>query len=184
MIHPDTEPRLISREFGWGVFSLRPLPRGTVTWVLGEDDAPLPGRGIPADWLDATLPRERTDPEDRFLYQNQEGRLILLGDHARFVNHACDPNTAGGRDDRFSIALRDIAAGEQLTEDYGELAAFQPFSCGCGAPRCRGRIRPLLGRERLIHQRQVDLALEAMCSVPQRLRIPGVVAQPRGMPRA
>lgn len=65
---------------------------------------------------------------------------------AGYGNHSCRPNTAPAgplQDDR--IALRDIAAGEELTIDY---AAMSPLGwempCTCGAPGCRGIVRGTL----------------------------------------
>jgi SET domain-containing protein len=48
-------------------------------------------------------------------------RLILCFDDARFVNHSDTPNVAGDyeRDPHgLDVALRDIAAGEEITMDY------------------------------------------------------------------
>lgn len=173
MMHPHTERRFVSRAKGMGVFATQLIPKGTVTWILDDQDQPLDDFTLPAHWTGSGPTRERTDPDARFLYQDKRGRLILLHDHARYVNHSCSPNTAGGRDDRFNIAIRDIAEGEELTEDYGELAAFQPFACGCGAPECRGRIKPLLGSAGLLHEDAVKSALEAMLALPsQPLALP------------
>lgn len=55
-------------------------------------------------------------------------------------NHSCDPNTAfRGLD---VVALRDIAAGEELTLDYATFCdeRMTPFDCQCGSATCRGRI--------------------------------------------
>ena len=60
-------------------------------------------------------------------------------------NHSCEPNTAyRGLD---LVALRDIAAGDELTLDYGLVYddAMPPFACRCGAPGCRGEIRGKAG---------------------------------------
>lgn len=50
------------------------------------------------------------------------GLYLLCGDHARHMNHSDAPN-CGELHTRFSpesktVALRDIASGEELTEDY------------------------------------------------------------------
>jgi hypothetical protein len=42
----------------------------------------------------------------------------------------------------FEIAVRDIAPGEELTDDYGTLNLDEPFQCPCRAPRCRGQVMP------------------------------------------
>jgi len=46
---------------------------------------------------------------------------VLSGDHACFMNHPPAPNTgagSSGAEDVTTVALRDIAAGEELTCDY------------------------------------------------------------------
>jgi hypothetical protein len=55
----------------------------------------------------------------------------------RYLNHACQPNAAVVG--RGLIALRDIAAGEEVTFDYNrnEYEIAEPFACHCGA--CGGR---------------------------------------------
>jgi SET domain-containing protein len=60
----------------------------------------------------------------------------------RFINHSCAPNTffrcTPARAEVY--ALRDIAAGEELTVDYGESHHNGRLPCACGAKNCRGRI--------------------------------------------
>ena len=52
-------------------------------------------------------------------------------------NHSCDPNCK--LVNRQTIALRDIAVGEELTYDYGltEVDLWYRFWCDCGGPKCR-----------------------------------------------
>jgi hypothetical protein len=38
--------------------------------------------------------------------------------------------------------VRDIAPGEEITDDYGTLNLEEPFPCLCDAPNCRGRVMP------------------------------------------
>ena len=77
------------------------------------------------------------------------------GNVARWINHSCDPNCessveedARGRSDHDKIfieAIRDIAAGEELTYNYG-IVLDQPhtaarkklWGCRCGAQNCTG----------------------------------------------
>jgi hypothetical protein len=77
---------------------------------------------------------------------------------ARFANHSCEPNCEiiAESDNLRLRTLRPIAAGEELTFDYGyRLAAFPGHRCCCGAPTCAGfivaraerwRLRRLLNR--------------------------------------
>jgi SET domain-containing protein len=63
-------------------------------------------------------------------------------DALRFTNHSCAPNATlrirGGRIELY--AMREIAAGEELTVNYGETHHEGRLTCRCGAPRCRGRL--------------------------------------------
>ncbi len=59
------------------------------------------------------------------------------------MNHSCDPNCAI-TDAGVEIAIRDIEAGEQLTNDY--LMMNDPdeaFLCGCDTLVCRRVVRGL-----------------------------------------
>ena len=60
----------------------------------------------------------------------------------RFINHSCDPNTFFRcTPTRAEIyARRAIAAGEELTVDYGESHHNGQLRCRCGASNCRGWI--------------------------------------------
>ena len=57
-----------------------------------------------------------------------------------FINHSCEPNV-GFAGNIVLVAMRDISPGEELTTDY---ALFDDYAggmdCGCGQPRCRGRV--------------------------------------------
>lgn len=57
-----------------------------------------------------------------------------------FINHSCEPNV-GFAGNVVLVAMRDVAAGEELTTDY---ALFDDdggaMACRCGTPSCRGVI--------------------------------------------
>lgn len=64
----------------------------------------------------------------------------MPGDNGLYVNHSCSPNCTYLLEfDNISVAKRDIAAGEEITEDYrcyhGHVESFE---CKCGAPKCSG----------------------------------------------
>jgi SET domain-containing protein len=77
---------------------------------------------------------------------------------ARYANHSCAPNCEAVAEEGkvYLRALRNIAADEELTFDYGyRLAAFPGHPCRCGAKACAGfivsqserwRVRRLLHR--------------------------------------
>ncbi|EPY27067.1 SET domain protein [Strigomonas culicis] len=80
---------------------------------------------------------------------DSEGHLYAIWEKDprrwRPINHSCDPNCIF--DSPYSlnvIASRDIARGEDLSMDYATFCdvTMKPFECLCGAPTCRGTIRP------------------------------------------
>ncbi len=131
MIHPHTELREVDPQIGLGVFATRPLPRGTITWALDALD-----QRVDASRL-RSLGRLYRPLIDRYAYLNGHGERILCWDIGRFMNHSCDANSISTGWD-FDLAIRDIAAGEQITNDYALLNLDQRFECACGAPNCRG----------------------------------------------
>ncbi len=62
---------------------------------------------------------------------------------ARFINHSCSPNCDAELIDGhiWIVARRDIAAGEEITFNYGyDLESYREHPCHCGAPNCLGYI--------------------------------------------
>jgi SET domain-containing protein len=62
---------------------------------------------------------------------------------ARMINHSCESNCEPQviRGHIWIIARRDIAAGEELTYDYGfDYADWREHPCRCGARSCAGFI--------------------------------------------
>lgn len=133
MMHPHTELRFINDQIGYGVFATRRLPRGTITWALCElDRIYRPGETH-------FLRPSTLAILDRYAYADPDANTILCWDHARYLNHHCEPNTRGlGHD--LDFAVRDIEAGEQITCEYGVLNIVDSMPCQCGAARCRGTV--------------------------------------------
>jgi SET domain-containing protein len=70
-----------------------------------------------------------------------DGMVIDGFGTAMFINHSCDPNCqtedVGGR--VFVMAIRDIAAGSELTYEYNLYDSDDADQdCYCGAKKCRG----------------------------------------------
>jgi SET domain-containing protein len=72
--------------------------------------------------------------EDHYL--DPEGEL------GAFANHSCNPNAGavkkGGR--LYLVAIRDIAAGDEVTHDYSTLLGADDgwrMRCNCGEANCR-----------------------------------------------
>ncbi|HEY7429356.1 MAG TPA: SET domain-containing protein-lysine N-methyltransferase [Streptosporangiaceae bacterium] len=57
-----------------------------------------------------------------------------------FINHSCEPNV-GFAGNIVLVAMRDVAAGEELSTDYALFDDYDgEMSCRCGTGSCRGTI--------------------------------------------
>jgi len=100
-----------SQIHGLGLHAIDPIPKGTVVWDY--------------DWpIDQTIPVSARDKlpahVQKYLaiYGYREGNnIVLCGDDARYFNHSKTPNCKSGHGTQ-TVALRDIRAGEELTDDY------------------------------------------------------------------
>lgn len=120
MMHPDTALSFISDQVGYGVVATRDIPKGSITWVQDKLDREYTSEQVEA------LGGDYVDILDKYCFRNQQGLWVLCWDHARFVNHSFNSNcltTAYC----FEVAIRDIKAGEELTDDYGYLNIREPF---------------------------------------------------------
>ena len=103
-----------SRISGVGLFAAQRIRKGTRIWEFTD--------GV--DWL-LTSAELDAFPEPfrgrlrHYVYLDDEGRYVLCGDNAKFMNHDAAPNCTD-RDPCFTIALRTIEVGEELTCDYRE----------------------------------------------------------------
>jgi len=101
---------------GVGVFAAESIARGTRIWKL----EPSFDRVIPAAEHQAAPPVLKAFL-DRYAYPSPDepGFIVYEVDNGRFMNHSTTPNTVFGGEEP-GRALRDIAAGEELTCDYAE----------------------------------------------------------------
>jgi SET domain-containing protein len=82
------------------------------------------------------------DRDITYLFSCGDDQTVIDGfGIAMFINHSCDPNceseNLGGR--VFVMAIRDIAAGEELTYEYNLYDSDDDDAdCYCGAEKCRG----------------------------------------------
>ncbi|MFH2046254.1 MAG: SET domain-containing protein [Pseudomonadota bacterium] len=120
MIHPDTKLHFINDELGYGVVATRFIPEGTVTWVLDKLDRVFSPSEI------EEFPKEFLDAVSKYCFRNNSGRYVLCWDNTKFVNHSFDPNCMITAFD-FEISIRDIKAGEQITNDYGCFNIIRSF---------------------------------------------------------
>ena len=101
---------------GVGVFAAAPIAKGTEIWHLSEAlDLLLNEEEL------ARLPELQRDFIARYGYPHmtRAGLTVLEFDNGRFMNHDPRPNT-DFTSPEVGWAIRDIAAGEEITCDYGE----------------------------------------------------------------
>lgn len=110
---------------GFGVFATEGIAAGTPVWqfTAGFDLDLDPGvlENLPAHFRGRLLHYGYIDP--------RLNRYILCCDDARFLNHSDHPNLRSEfTTDRYGIdvAVRDIAAGDELTVDYGIVEGSLP----------------------------------------------------------
>ncbi len=145
---------------GSGLIAARFIPAGTrIIEYVGERITKAE-----ADRREAVRLAQRASGRDGCVYVFELNRRHDIdGDvpwnPARLINHSCaancEPEVIRGR--IWIIALRDIAAGEELGYDYGfDLADWREHPCLCGTAACTGyivkksqrwRVRRLLARE-------------------------------------
>lgn len=132
-----------SKVHGMGVFAAQAIKKGgRIIEYLGER----------VSHREADRRYEDKDTKDNhtFLFIVDRATVIdagVDGNEARFINHSCDPNCESVIEQRrvFIVAIRDIAAGEELAYDYQiQRDPLDPedidevFACRCGFDTCRG----------------------------------------------
>ena len=130
---PKTEVRP-SPIHGRGLFAVGPIAKGEIVVIKGGyvfDAAELPA-----------VARELGPAE----IQIADGFFIGPSDAGErdggmiFSNHSCEPNIGVAGQIVF-VALRDVAAGEELTHDWATTDDDDyELDCRCGTPSCRGTI--------------------------------------------
>ena len=163
MIHPQTRLAWINDEIGYGVFAIALIPKGTIVYVddaldiqIGPD-SPLLSDPRYREWI------------AKYSTRDARGSRWLSWDIGKYVNHCCHYNcleTAYG----FEIAVRDIQAGEEITEDYGLFNLEQDLVLCGHYEDCRRRIH-LDDFDRYVTQwdQEIQQALQALQQVPQPL---------------
>jgi SET domain-containing protein len=104
---------------GLGVFAAAPIAQGTPVWRFAK--------GLDMEFSPDIVPTLPVHVQQFFAHYGYLDRgvqrIILCFDDARFVNHSDTPNVATdyARDPYgLDVALRDIAAGEEITMNYDE----------------------------------------------------------------
>ena len=131
-LSPRLEVRAAPEKGGYAVYALTDFKKNELLVMWGGRVATL------AEVL--VLPREE---QGHTIQIHDELYLAPIGmqEPADYVNHSCNPN-AGISGQISLVAMRDIAAGEEITFDYAmaDSSSYDEFDCACGAPTCRGRV--------------------------------------------
>jgi hypothetical protein len=136
-LHPDLDVRP-SPIAGLGLFAGAPIGAGTVVSRLG-------GELVSSARLRELFAAATVDPRRPYVdtIAVAEGVHLVLPPARpnRYGNHSCDPNLwwVGAYE---LAARRDIATGEEVTNDYATSTGDESFTmdCGCGSTLCRGRV--------------------------------------------
>lgn len=163
MIHPSTVLRFIDEHKGYGVFATEFIPKGTITYAKDNLEIQL----SPQEYaqLSATLQAQ----VEKYSYIDEHGRRIVSWDIAKYVNHCCNCNTMS-TGYGFEIAIRDIQAGEEITDEYGLFNLTESMVLYCTEPGCRKYIHPNdLEQYWPIWDAKVAAALEQVHEVVQPL---------------
>ena len=131
---PKTERRDSAIE-GRGLFAIADIDAGEIVAVKGGaiiDTATLERIGTEVS------PAEIQIEDDLYIAPL---RADEVEENMLRLNHSCSPNV-GVRGQITFVAMRDIAAGTELTIDYAMIDGDpdERMECACGAPTCRGVI--------------------------------------------
>lgn len=111
MIIPNLRMKWISDEKGYGLFATQQIPKGTITFIQDSLDIVISKRQFlrTPELLKASI--------EKYSYLLPDGDRIISWDLGKYMNHCCQANTLT-TGYGFEIAIRDISAGEEVTDDY------------------------------------------------------------------
>lgn len=119
---------------GQGLHAVEPIAEGEVVAVKGGHivtTATL--RSLPEPLPNSEV--QVTDELHLVALDESEYDAVML-----YLNHSCEPNVGFGGN-AVLVAMRDIAAGEELTTDYAMFDDHDgQMSCTCGTAACRRTI--------------------------------------------
>ncbi|MDH4100570.1 MAG: SET domain-containing protein [Nitrospirota bacterium] len=122
MLHPYTELRFVNDQIGHGIFATRFIPRGTVIWVQDNFDRVHTEAEVRA------MEPVYQDILEKYSFRDCQGRWVFCWDNTRFINHSFNPNCIA-TPYQFELAVEDIEAGQEITNDYGFFNIIEPFDC-------------------------------------------------------
>ena len=133
-ISPNASKGAPSSIHGRGLFAIAPIAKDEVVAVKGGH---IVDAGTLAQ-LDERLRNSEIQIADGLYLaalEPDEYESVML-----FLNHSCEPNVGVAGNVVF-VAMREIAAGEELTTDYALFDDYEgEMVCECGKPNCRRSI--------------------------------------------
>ena len=136
MLHRAPSPALFhvgETHLSKTVYAARPFREGEL--VTRFSDPRVSAREVPTRLVGRA---------DRFVQVSADQYLGPSGAVDDLINHSCAPNTGlrFGKDGVVLLAIRDIAAGEEIAWDYSTTLTDPSWqmACACGSPECRGVI--------------------------------------------
>ncbi len=136
MIHPKTELKFISDQVGYGVFATTDIPKGTIIYIKDSLEIMVTPEAFQLH------PQEMQETIDKYSYIDENGNRIISWDFAKYVNHCCNCNTMT-TGYGFEIAIRDIKAGEEITDEYGLFNILYEMDLVCSEQCCRKKLSPV-----------------------------------------
>ncbi len=136
MMHPHAIV-LPSPGRGIGVYATAPISAGTAIWGPCPHCPRYDPRAI------RRMPSAQRAWITEYGYGRPDGGMMVCCPNGHLLNHSCDANVLDyGLD--FGVAVRDIAAGEEIEIDYRTFIDDPDFvfRCTCGSPECIGDVRP------------------------------------------
>ncbi len=131
-LSPKCEKHAASAISGTGLYAAAALARHEVVAVKGGY---LVGRSVVEQRPELVGNSDMEVVEGLWLVSLKPSEYREI---TRFLNHSCEPNLGLAGNIVF-VAMRSIAAGEELTIDYAMIDDNQDsMICGCRTPSCRG----------------------------------------------
>jgi hypothetical protein len=115
---------------GYGAFATTAIRRGSV--ILQLDDSRI---------VDSENPL-RPENQESLVHLDYlpDGTVVLMRSPECYINHSCQPNSYiySANQQRFLLAKRDLASGEEVVVDYALNAVDGDWwECRCETPSCR-----------------------------------------------
>jgi len=118
---------------GNGMFASQPIHEGEIVVIIG-------GTVMTEEDFQAYI---RTVSRFNAVQIGENSHLVDISTAPGGMNHSCDANL-WMRDEVTVVARREIAAGEELTQDYALYTTSSEWAmrpCCCGTPVCRQVVR-------------------------------------------